>query len=187
VITQIRVVATGGMDPELARCCASAWSVAHVAAFQHVARKFAMERQFKFAVVYTDVRCAESRAAQHFLAHHRSLSLRAPHAPAANSDWNALGGSRNAFVGSPQVAWFIWRPGHHQRCRLFPGPALQESVKDAIEAWQQGSEVGPPRWAVVVHVLDSVRQQALRAAENALEAALSGSGAWEEAKSLFAV
>ena len=85
------------------------------------------------------------------------------------------------------MAWLLWRPGNHQRCRLHPGPGLQDAVRDGLEAGRKGAGGGVPGWAAAVHVLASTTQEAARAAENALEAALSGSGEWEVADTLFAL
>ena len=173
-------MATGALDPELLRCCVSAWSVAQIAAFQRVAHKFAAERQFKFAVVCTDLRCADSHAMQQFLARHRGVAGN----PIDGSTCTAEAEGSPSMLRTKHVLWLIWRPSHRQRSTLCPGPNPPAAVANALAAVQSGSA---PGWAAAVHVLESTREECFRSAENALEAALSGSGDWEAAESAFAV
>lgn len=188
-------VAAGGLDPELLRCMRSAWSVAQIAAFQRVAHKFSAERQFQFVVLCTDLRCAESRAAQEFLAQHATPHTARGAAAKPNdaapqvhsSPPSPRVDSTSVAMGSPQVGWLIWRPSHQQRCRLYPGPAPGDALANGVAEGQRGDAGGAPGWAAAVHVLDSTREECFRSAENALEAALSGSGDWEEAVGPFAV
>ena len=172
-------MATGAPDPEL-RCCVSAWAVAQIAAFQHAAHKFAGERQLKFAVVCTDLRCAESRAAQAFLAQH------AQHrgSPTNPNPSEASPAGNPAVPSTAQVAWLIWRPSNQQRCCLHPGPDAGVALERALVAEHS---TRPPGWTAAVHVLDTTRQECAMSADNALEAVLSGSGDWQAAESPFSV
>lgn len=187
-------MATGEVDPELMRCCISAWAVGQIAAFQHTARKFANERHLQFAVVSTSLCGAESRAAQHFLTFRstqHSTPRGAPSAPPAAGGGGrgaaAAGAAAAAHANRERIAWVLWRPSHRQRCRLQPGPALSTAVGAGLETGRGGDGAGVPGWAAAVNVLAFTTQEAARAAENAVEAALSGSGDWEAAESLFSL